>query len=601
VTKLSTPQRRTRGASSARAAWRTRVWAPVVAVAAIVLHWRLSHLLGAGGAIWRIDGAAVVGGVVGAVATRSSPRLWLTAAASLAAGAAAGLAVAVSGETAPLRLAGLEIAAAALPCIAFGLALRTVAAVRLSRARRVHNAARRAAAPAVVYGADETGIGRLARVGAALVVCALCGLIVWHVGARLERQGFGGFGTFYTITVTTYTMSRFLLAALYRPPQDVGFLPHVAIVVPAYNEGAAVARTIDACLSVEYPEDRLEVVVINDGSTDDTWDHMRRAAARYSAARVRCIDLGRNQGKRAAMAAGIRATSAEFLVFVDSDSEPVPNAIRKLVQGFDDERVAAISGITHVRNAQENTLTRMQAARYYISFQLLKSAESIVGAVACCSGCFAAYRRTAVLEVLEAWEFQRFLGTECTYGDDRALTNMILRRGWKAIYDCQAEASTDAPTEYRKFFRQSLRWKKSWVREGPILLSHIWRTRPLAFPSVLVATLSGLLSPIVLLWNLVLLPATTLVWPVVYLLALYLMSTAYALMHRAHRADGVWKYSILATFFYVSFSPQLVWAILRVRDGKWGTRGASPGDGGDGQLRPAEPPRPRRREAELVA
>ena len=66
---------------------------------------------------------------------------------------------------------------------------------------------------------------------------------------------------------------------------------------------------------------------------DDTWDHMREAAARYPKGRVRCVDLGANKGKRAAMAAGIRATSAEILVFVDSDSMPAPGSVRLLVQG----------------------------------------------------------------------------------------------------------------------------------------------------------------------------------------------------------------------------------------------------------------------------
>jgi len=312
--------------------------------------------------------------------------------------------------------------------------------------------------------------------------------------------------------------------------------------------------------------------VINDGSSDDTWEHMQRAAALYPPGRVRCVDLGSNQGKRAAMAAGIRETQAEMLVFVDSDSMPAPSAVRKLVQGFADPKVGAISGLTHVRNADANVLTRMQAARYYISFQLLKAAESVVNAVSCCSGCFAAYRREAVLPLLERWEHQRFLGVECTYGDDRALTNMILKAGWKAIYDSEAEAWTDAPDRYPKFFRQQLRWKKSWSREGPILAGHLWRSHPLAFPAALVATLSGLLSPIVVIWNLVWQPLGNGLNPSFYLLCLYLMSIIYALMYRALRSDGIWLYAILSTFFYISFSLQLFWAIARIRDGKWGTR-----------------------------
>jgi hyaluronan synthase len=274
------------------------------------------------------------------------------------------------------------------------------------------------------------------------------------------------------------------------------------------------------------------------------------------------------------MAAGSRATTAEVLVFVDSDSLPAPGAVRKLVQGFADPRVGAVAGLTYVRNAHTNALTRMQASRYYVSFQLLKAAESVVSAVSCCSGCFSAYRRRAIEPLLADWEHQRFLGVECTYGDDRALTNVLLRRGWRTVYDCEAEAWTDAPDRYGTFFRQQLRWKKSWAREGPILLSHVWRTRPLAFPFVFVATLAGLMSPIVLLYNTVWVPADRLVVPVVYLLGLYLVSAAYGLLYRSLRDDGLALYAFVGTFFYVAFSFQLVWAVLRLRDSSWGTRGA---------------------------
>ncbi len=426
--------------------------------------------------------------------------------------------------------------------------------------------------PPVLAGADELRpgfVGRLALVG--LVI--LLGLFVWHIYLKVAGVAWTSAGGIYTLVISTYVISRFALAAFYRPVRPVGLEPTVAIIVPAYNEGEAVARTIDACMALEYPIEKLELVCINDGSSDDTWQQMQLAAARYPAGAVRCIDLGSNQGKRAAMAAGMRATDSEILVFIDSDSVPAPQAVRQLVQAFGDDRVGAVSGITHVRNAHTNALTRMQAARYYLSFQILKAAESVVGAVACCSGCFAAYRRSAVVPLLERWEHQRFLGVECTYGDDRALTNMLLRSGWTTRYDSAAEAWTDAPDRYRKFFKQQLRWKKSWAREGPMLMAHSWHTRPLAFPSILIATVAGILSPIVLIHNALFEPLSALRAPTVYALGIFLIAMAYSLAHRALRRDGLWLYACLGTFFYLLFSMQLVWAIFRIRDGAWGTRG----------------------------
>ncbi|MCW2939209.1 MAG: glycosyl transferase family 2 [Actinomycetia bacterium] len=396
-------------------------------------------------------------------------------------------------------------------------------------------------------------------------------LLAWHVEVKVAFMRGNLLLPIYTVLVSSYVLSRFVLAAFYRPPRDAGITPSIAIVVPSFNEGEAVARTIHSCLALDYPADLLEIVVVNDGSTDDTWDQMVAAAARYPEGRVRCVDLGSNQGKRAAMAAGIRATKAEILVFVDSDSMPAPGAVRKLVQGFANEKVGAISGLTYVRNADTNALTRMQAARYYVSFQLLKSAESVVGAVTCCSGCFAAYRRVAIAPLLDTWEHQRFLGVECTYGDDRNLTNRVIKAGWKTRYDGQAEAWTDAPDQYKKFFRQQLRWKKSWSREGLLLIAHIWRTRPLAFVPVAVQTLAGLLSPFVILYSLTK-PALGGEIPLIYFLGLYLVAMAYALLYRMLRNDGLWMYAFTGTFFYIAFSPQVLWAIARIRDGKWGTR-----------------------------
>ncbi len=426
-----------------------------------------------------------------------------------------------------------------------------------------------AAAASAATGQRTSTPMRIAVIG---LLLGVLGLIAWHVVRKTVQLHPDSLTGMYTILISSYVLSRFALAALYRPPKDMGLEPACAVIVPAYNESDAVARTIHALMALDYPTEKMEVVVINDGSSDDTWQHMIQAAAEYEQDRVRLVDLGSNQGKRAAMAAGIRATSAEILVFVDSDSVPAPDGLRKLVQGFADPRIGAISGLTYVRNVGANVLTRMQAARYYISYQLLKAAESTLGAVACCSGCFAAYRREAVIDLLEGWEHQRFLGVECTYGDDRALTNMVLRKGWTTIYDARAEAWTDAPEQYHKFFKQQLRWKKSWAREGPILLSHIWRTRLRAFPSVLVNTIAGLLSPVIICWNLVHPFARPGVLPVVYALGLYLVSMAYGLLYRALRRDGLWRHAFLGTFFYVAFSAQLLWAILRIRDGKWGTR-----------------------------
>ena len=434
---------------------------------------------------------------------------------------------------------------------------------------------------------NEGRLHRSIRWMAALVTAGLCGLLIAHTVGVLGSTGLNNFTAFYTLVVACYVFSRFVLAAIYKPPRDAGLEPSLAIVVPAFNEGKAVARTIDSCCTIDYPPDKIQLVVINDGSTDDTWEQMNVAAARYPG-QVTCLDLGSNQGKRAAMAAGIRATEGEFLICVDSDSMPAPGAMRKLVQGFADSKVGAISGLTYVRNANTNLLTQMQAASYYVSFQLFKAAESVVNTVSCASGCFAAYRRAAVMPILDEWENQKLFGRPWSHGDDRALTNLVLRR-WKVIYDSEAEAWTEAPDAYRQFFKQQLRWQKSFVGESLVLVRHSWRSHPLAFPAILVATIAGIASPLVTVYQVAWQPIVHATAPVFYLVGLYVMNTSYALLYRSQRKDGIWKYAVISAFFYVGFSLQVFWAIIRIRDNRWGTRVATPIEAPTAETEPKVP------------
>ena len=118
------------------------------------------------------------------------------------------------------------------------------------------------------------------------------------------------------------------------------------------------------------------------------------------------------------------------------------------------------------------------------------------GAVTCCSGCFSAYRRDAIAPLLERWEHQRFLGRPATYGDDRSLTNYVLR-DWRVHYDELARSQTIVPAHFRLFLRQQLRWKRSWTRESLIVGRFIWRKHPLACMWTYLGIVLPLIAPIV--------------------------------------------------------------------------------------------------------
>ena len=414
------------------------------------------------------------------------------------------------------------------------------------------------------------------RVVAALLLALVLVLAVAYHGLWFDASGDDVLFMAYGAVVVTYITSRFVFSLPYKPPRDAGIEPHVAIVMPAFNEEEVIAHSLRSLLALDYPPEKLELVAVNDGSTDDTLARMVEVADEEP--RVRVIDLGQNCGKRVAMAVGMRATDAEILAFVDSDSSVEPEALRRLVQGFADDRVGAVCGHADVANPRDSWLSRMQVVRYFVAFRVVKAAESIFNCVTCCSGCFSAYRRSAIVPHLDGWEHQTFLRSPATFGDDRALTNRVLRN-WKVLYAADAISHTAVPTTMHQFLRQQLRWKRSWTRESLILMTFVWRKHPVAALTAYLGILISLVAPIVAIRALVWLPITGGTgFPFVYVAGIYAMALAYGFYYvvRTPRYDPVWIYGVIFCFFYIAFLLwQTYWAILTARSSDWGTRPAT--------------------------
>jgi hyaluronan synthase len=422
-------------------------------------------------------------------------------------------------------------------------------------------------------------------VNRALKVCAAVYLVVLLVAVMAYKAAFIGlmfnnvfFGV-YSVCVASYIVSRFLFSLLYRAKPDVGLEPMVAIVMPGFNEQDAIAASLRSLLALDYPAGKLELIAVNDGSTDGTLAEMEQVAAQ-SGGRVRVIDFPENRGKRAAMAAGIRASEAEVIVFVDSDSTVEPAALKKLVQPLADPRVGAVCGHANVLNVRESWLTRMQAVRYFVAFRVVKAAESVFNCVTCCSGCFSAYRREAILPRMDWWENQRFLGVESTFGDDRSLTNCVLR-DWRIVYEKNAVSHTIVPGTFRAFVKQQTRWKRSWTRESLLVARFIWRKHPIAALFTYLSIVLPLIAPVAAIH--------ALVWgplghggsfPLVYLAGIYALAMVYSLYYVIFQDEYslVWLYGILFVFFYLGVMLwQTYYAIATCRTASWGTRPATAG------------------------
>jgi hyaluronan synthase len=374
----------------------------------------------------------------------------------------------------------------------------------------------------------------------------------------------------YGILVSIYIISRMLIAAFYRPPPDSDYRPTVSVVIACKDEEASIARTIKAVYDSDYNHDKIEVIAVDDGSTDNTLSEMRRTQEVFP--KIKIISFATNRGKRHAMASGARVATGDIMIYVDSDSFLARNGIRKMVRGFADPEVGAVCGHAYVQNATKNLLTKMQEVRYHAAFRVVKAAESVFSAVTCCSGCFAAYRRSYVMEVLDDWLNQKFLGTEATFGDDRSLTNSLLRN-YRILYDSEATCTTIVPEKMSVFFRQQARWKKSWIRESLRASCFMWKKHPMPAISFYLGVIFPFVAPIVVGHALVLPLFGLGNFSYLYIYGAMLMAALYGLVYLARHRSSMWIYGILFSLFYMLV---LVWqtyyALVTVRRNHWGTR-----------------------------
>jgi hyaluronan synthase len=375
----------------------------------------------------------------------------------------------------------------------------------------------------------------------------------------------------YSLFVGTYLVSRFVFALLYRPPRATDHKPSMTVVIPTHNEEDHIERTLTDILEARYPADRLRVIVVNDGSTDHTADKIHKMVERYP--EITSIHFEQSRGKREALAAGARLSSDELLVFIDSDSFLERDALKRIADAFVDPSVAAVTGHCDVENRDVNTLTRMQAVRYYMGFRIMKAAESLFDSVTCLSGPFAAYRRERVMAHLDDWTGQTFMGQSATFGDDRSLTNFLLQDGRRVLYDSRARCTTMVPERYGEFMTQQLRWKRSWFRESLRACTFIWRRQPFMFLSFYMGFLLPLLAPVVVFRAMLLVPLLHHGAPLLYLSGILLMSMLVSSTYLFARRSRLWIYGFHFCLYYLFV---LVWqlpvAVLTFWKPDWGTR-----------------------------
>jgi cellulose synthase/poly-beta-1,6-N-acetylglucosamine synthase-like glycosyltransferase len=260
--------------------------------------------------------------------------------------------------------------------------------------------------------------------------------------------------------------------------RDLAFEPTVTVVIPMFNEGAGIRATLESVLATDYPQEKLEIVVIDDCSTDDSYQHAQ-AVARRSGGRLRVLRNQKNMGKRRSINRAVMLSRSEIIVSVDSDVIIDKAAVRGLVVRFTKPEIAAVGGKVDIGNKHDNWLTKMQTVKYWYSYHSIKSLEWAFQRVACLSGCLTAYRRSVLVELHPILEHRSFCGVTIKYGEDRFLTRQIIKAGYLTTMTLDSVCWTQAPNKLNDYLSQQLRWRRSFIIDCFGGLTHMWRLNPI--------------------------------------------------------------------------------------------------------------------------
>lgn len=233
-------------------------------------------------------------------------------------------------------------------------------------------------------------------------------------------------------------------------PADDGALPSVSVLVPAHNEEAVVGHAVRSMLAMDYPD--FEVIVIDDGSTDDTVGALAPLAADR---RLRLVRKVVNEGKAMALNDALPLSRGEIVLILDADAEPAPDLLRRIVPHFRSARVAAVTGNPRVRNT-DTFLARLQAIEFSSIVSLLRRSQRIWGRIVTVSGVVAAFRRSALFDV---GGLSPEMPTE-----DIELTWKLQKRFYDVRYEPRAICWMTVPTSYRGLWRQRLRWARGLMQ-----------------------------------------------------------------------------------------------------------------------------------------
>ncbi|XP_018542724.1 hyaluronan synthase 1 [Lates calcarifer] len=441
---------------------------------------------------------------------------------------------------------------------------------------------------------------------------------------------FGFYGLLLSLHVLVQSLFAFIehrrMKAYSKP---CTFTKKIGFTISAFQEDPAYLREcLNSIRALRYPPELLRIIMVVDGNSDDdrymmdmfrevfmdqdpgfyvwknnyhTWDPtqaqqdvemasemgpggdadyvigedpQRKEVERLIQSK-RCVCIMQKWGgKREVMYTAFKAlgSSVDYIQVCDSDTKLDPLATVELCKVLESNpRYGAVGGDVMILNLKDSYISFMSSLRYWMAFNIERSCQSFFNCVSCISGPLGLYRNDLLQQFLESWYNQKFLGTHCTFGDDRHLTNRMLSMGYATKYTARSKCYTETPAQFLRWLNQQTRWTKSYFREWLYNAMwwhkhHLWMTYESIvsgiFPFFVTATI------IQLFW-------TGTLWDILWILCciqlIGLVKAAYACILRR---DIVMVFmSLYSVLYMTSLLPAKYFAIITMNKSSWGTSG----------------------------
>jgi cellulose synthase/poly-beta-1,6-N-acetylglucosamine synthase-like glycosyltransferase len=226
-------------------------------------------------------------------------------------------------------------------------------------------------------------------------------------------------------------------------------LPTVSIIVPVKDEEKVIGRLLKAFLNVDYPPEKREIIIVEDGSTDKTAEICEKYTQRYPS-QIRLIRRSTSNGKPSALNYALKHVRGEVVAIFDADNIPESNVLLKAAKYFEDPTTAAVQGRPNFINADENMLTKFISYEETVRYETYLRGKDVLNLFVPLTGsCY--FVRKNILNKVGGWDGK-------SLSEDLELSTRLVEAGYKIRYASDVQSWQENPVNLRQLFRQRTRW-----------------------------------------------------------------------------------------------------------------------------------------------